>query len=205
MSAQPILALIARLLAKHKLEAILIGNAGAALQGAPVTTVDLDFLIRRTRSNNQKLKALSVDLKATLFRPFYPSSSLVRVMRDTDTLQLDFMTEIHGVKSFEGIRSRAVKIRVDSGAELQVAALPDIIRSKRSAGRPKDLAVIHASKQQPQQPRKPSNRARAKSLAALKKASEIADRQQIAHHLALPVAARMNFLRKRIGLTATAL
>ena len=35
-------------LEKAGLEAVLIGNAGAALQGAPVTTVDFDFFFRRT-------------------------------------------------------------------------------------------------------------------------------------------------------------
>jgi hypothetical protein len=37
MDASPLLARIAELLARHRLEAILIGNAAAALQGAPVT------------------------------------------------------------------------------------------------------------------------------------------------------------------------
>lgn len=48
MNAAPILAHIAQLLAKHRLDAVLIGNAAAALQGAPVTTVDLDFMFRDT-------------------------------------------------------------------------------------------------------------------------------------------------------------
>jgi hypothetical protein len=47
MDAAPILARIVELLERHRLEAILIGNAAAALQGAPVTTIDIDFLFRR--------------------------------------------------------------------------------------------------------------------------------------------------------------
>ena len=43
MDAAPALEEIAQALTEAKLEAILIGNAGAALQGAPVTTVDFDF------------------------------------------------------------------------------------------------------------------------------------------------------------------
>jgi hypothetical protein len=42
MDARPVLFRIARLLAEHGLEAVLIGNAAAALQGAPITTVDFD-------------------------------------------------------------------------------------------------------------------------------------------------------------------
>lgn len=42
-----------------KFDAVLIGNAAAALQGAPVTTVDFDFLFRKTSRKLVKLKALA--------------------------------------------------------------------------------------------------------------------------------------------------
>ena len=59
MDAGPLLTRIAQLLHRHGLEAVLIGNAAAALQGAPVTTVDFDFLIRRTPANVRKLTAIA--------------------------------------------------------------------------------------------------------------------------------------------------
>ncbi len=141
MDAGPILARIAKLLAEHNLEAVLIGNAAAALQGAPVTTVDFDFLFRKTPLNLRKLKALAKSLDAAVMRPFYPAADLYRVIRDEDGLQLDFMTSIHGVRSLASLRSRA--LRVDfSGHVLLVATLADIIRSKRAANRPRDRAVL---------------------------------------------------------------
>lgn len=51
MDARPLLARIARMLKEQDLEAVLIGNAAAALQGAPVTTVDFDFMFRKTPAN----------------------------------------------------------------------------------------------------------------------------------------------------------
>ena len=48
MDARPALFTLARVLHDHGLEAVLIGNAAASLQGAPVTTVDFDFLFRKT-------------------------------------------------------------------------------------------------------------------------------------------------------------
>lgn len=72
------------MLAKRKLEAVLIGNAAAALQGSPVTTQDLDFLFRKTPLNLRKLKRLADDLEAVILHPFYPASGLYRFVRDRD-------------------------------------------------------------------------------------------------------------------------
>lgn len=141
MDAKPILVEIGRHLRAVHLEAVLIGNAAAALQGAPVTTVDFDFLFRKTPRNVTKLKALARALKATIMRPFYPASDLYRVIREDDGVQLDFMASIHGIRSFEGVRDRATLVEIDSVAIL-VASLDDIIRSKRAAARPRDLAVL---------------------------------------------------------------
>jgi predicted nucleotidyltransferase len=141
VNAAPALAEIARSLLEARLEAVLIGNAAAALQGAPVTTVDFDFLFRRTPRNLAKLKIVARRLHAAILRPYYPASDLFRVVRDDDGLQVDFMGTIHGVRSFEGLRDRATSVAID-GAPVLVASLSDIIRSKRAAGRPRDLAVL---------------------------------------------------------------
>src|SRR5207253_2830443 len=57
---------IGRALEHVGLEAVLIGNAAAALQGAPVTTVDFDFLFQKTPRNLRKMKALARVLGATV-------------------------------------------------------------------------------------------------------------------------------------------
>src|ERR1039457_6574206 len=141
MDAYSLLARIAELLERHGLEAVLIGNAAAALQGAPVTTVDFDFLIRRTPANVRKLSAIAGERHAVLMKPHYPVSSLLRISRDDDGLQLDFMGEIDGIRSFEGLRKRALTVPLGD-VPILVAALADIIKSKKAAGRPRDLAVL---------------------------------------------------------------
>ncbi len=141
MDARPTIDEVARVLHEHGLEAILIGNAAAALQGAPVTTVDLDFLIRKTPRNLQKLTAIAKSLGAVLLRPHYPVSGLFRLMRDDDGLQLDFMTVIHGAKSFESLRGKSQSLDL-AGHPLLVAGLEAVIASKRAAGRPRDKAVL---------------------------------------------------------------
>jgi hypothetical protein len=51
VDAEPLLSEVARQLEASHLDAVLIGNAAAALQGAPVTTVDVDFMFRKTPRN----------------------------------------------------------------------------------------------------------------------------------------------------------
>ena len=141
MDAAPLLARIAAVLERHHLEAIVIGNAAAALNGAPVTTIDIDFLFRSTPANLKKLRAIADELNAVIFRPHYPASGLYRLSRDEDGLQLDFMTAIDGVTSFEGLRKRAKRVEFGNVSVL-VADLADIIKSKKAAGRPRDIAVL---------------------------------------------------------------
>ena len=146
MDAQPELALLAKILDEQGLEAILIGNMAAAMHGAPVSTIDIDFYFRSTPRNISKLKAIARSLGAVILCPFYPVSSLFRLQRESDGLQIDFMGRIDGIRSFEGLRRRARFYSVGN-SKILVAALADIVRSKRSAGRPKDRAVLEVLEQ----------------------------------------------------------
>src|SRR5436305_13625258 len=111
MDAAPLLIRVAKALRQHDLEAILIGNSAAALQGAPVTTADIDFFFRKTPASLRKLKAVAHTLEAVILKPFYPVSGLYRIVREEDGLQLDFMAVIDGIRSFEGVRKGRRTIR----------------------------------------------------------------------------------------------
>lgn len=65
---------------------MLIGNAAAAIQGAPVTTLDFDFMFRDTPANLRKLKGVAASLEAVILRQFYPVSKLYRVVDDASGL-----------------------------------------------------------------------------------------------------------------------
>lgn len=141
MNAESLLYQVAKALQKVHLEVILIGNAGAALHGAPVTTLDFDFMFRKTPVNLAKLKQFSSELDAMILRPYYPVSELYRVVNEDRGLQVDFMGQIHGVKSFSSLRSRAEGVPIGNQT-LWLASLDDIIRSKKAAARPRDKAVL---------------------------------------------------------------
>lgn len=141
MNAEPLLNRIAKVFAEHRFEAIMVGNAAAALHGAPVTTLDIDFMFRKTPTNVKKLKAVAKSFRATILKPYYPVSDLFRVVNDEQGLQLDFMSRLHGVNSFEGLRSRSTSVEFGEHS-IMVASLADIIKSKRATGRDRDKAVL---------------------------------------------------------------
>jgi hypothetical protein len=62
-------------------------------------------------------------------------------MRNDDGLQLDFMTTIHGVRSFEALRAQSGAMNFGD-TPLMVASLAAVLASKRAAGRPRDKAVL---------------------------------------------------------------
>jgi len=120
---------------------VMVGNAAAALHGAPVTTPDIDFMFCKTPTNLKKLKAVAQSLGAVILKPFYPVSELLRMVNDDQGLQLDFMSRLHGIRSFEGVRSRVSFVELGDRT-LIIADLSDIIKSKRATGRARDLAVL---------------------------------------------------------------
>ena len=139
VSGEPYLEKILAAFKKHRLEAVLIGNAAAALQGAPVTTDDFDFFFRDTPTNLKKLTAIARGWRTTLEHPYEPLSSLYRI--ETPELKIDMMGYIEGRLSFESVRSRADRLPMRGGT-LLVASLADVVKSKRAAGRPKDRAAL---------------------------------------------------------------
>lgn len=141
MDASPILGEVLKAMNLHRLEAVMIGNAAGALHGAPVTTMDIDFMFRETPLNLRKLKAVAKSLGGVILRPFYPVSKLYRLCNDDRGIQLDFLPVIHGIRSFEGLKARSSEVEI-LGERLLLASLEDIVKSKRSAGRARDLAVL---------------------------------------------------------------
>jgi predicted nucleotidyltransferase len=144
MDAKPTILKIAAALKECKLEAVMIGNAAAALQGAPVTTIDIDFMYRGNEYNKKKIEKLADVLGGTVSQPFI-MSSMLRLQADGG-ICIDFLDTVDGVRSFAGLKSRASKVEFE-GYTVLVADLNDIIKSKEKCGRDKDKAIIELLKQ----------------------------------------------------------
>ena len=122
-----------------RLEAIVVGSVAGILQGAPVTTQDLDLLVRDTPSNRKRIAALGVALGARP-RTITELSPVLRI--DTPAATVDLLFDrLPGNLTFRALRARSVIILLGTETA-RVARLEDVIASKAAAGRPKDLAQL---------------------------------------------------------------
>jgi hypothetical protein len=123
------------------LRALLVGNAAAALHGAPVRPRDLDFLLLDTAAQRRRLVRLARELGAELTRPYFHRALRWHLAWPEGGRGVDFVTGLDGVRD-PGVlfaRAQIVELR---GQPVVVAALSDVLRSKRASGRPRDLAVL---------------------------------------------------------------
>ena len=141
---------VIRSLRKHDVDFVILGASAASAQGAPIGTIDLDLGYRRTRENITRLVAA--------LKPFHPrlrgvdESAAFRfgvqtVRRGcnftmvTDAGDLDILGHITGLGNYNAMTANALTLRM-FGCSVLVMGLEDVIRSKRAAGRAKDIAVL---------------------------------------------------------------
>jgi hypothetical protein len=142
MNVNSILNDVVKALTEFKLEAIIIGNSAAALQGAPVTTIDIDFYIRDSGQSLEKMKNIAEALEAELRISDRAVSRMYQVINAEAGIFLDFLDAPIGMGSFASVRSRSEKIEYPLAGKVYVASLRDVIDSKKKVARAKDLAVI---------------------------------------------------------------
>jgi hypothetical protein len=139
-------------LSDHDVDFVLVGGMAAVLHGSPTVTTDADIVPARTPGNLSRLAGALRDLNARIgsatevdgiaFEPhpdLLASMSMLNLTTRCGDLDLTFTPA--GIGTYEDIRPTAVSFDID-GFIVQVASLDDVIRSKRSADRPKDRAVL---------------------------------------------------------------
>jgi len=137
-----------RALERHRVRSIVIGGFAARLWGSPSLTNDLDICYARERENLAGLAAALVKLKARL----RGVSGKVPFLLDAETLEagdhftfetragnLDILGFPTGSGGFAVLARTAEEMEITKGLRVRVAAIEDLIKMKRAAGRPKDL------------------------------------------------------------------
>ncbi len=137
-------------LAKHEVEAIVIGGVCAVLRGAPVNTFDLDIVPRREPENLTRLLAALEELDAyyreAAHRRLRPSlahlASPGHQLLMTRFGALDVLGTTTGDRSYEDLLPHATEMTLRDDLTVRVLDLPMLIRLKEETNRDKDRVVL---------------------------------------------------------------
>lgn len=122
----------------HGVRYLVIGLGAAVLQGAPVSTQDLDLWFERP--GDDAVRGALADAGGFWITGFglQPPG-----LGGEGLDRLDTVLTAHGLDDFATEYRRSLDMTVD-GIPIKVLPLERVIASKRSTGRPKDLAALPA-------------------------------------------------------------
>lgn len=132
-----------------EVEFVLVGMLAGVVQGAFVTTRDVDVVHRRTSENVARLLEVLHDLDAVYrqdsrgLRPgeshlMGPGHQLLR----TRFGDLDCLGTVDDGRSYDELLPNTVPVQLEGGATTRALSLDELIEVKRRAGRPKDRMHI---------------------------------------------------------------
>ncbi len=139
---------ILRILTRHQVEFVTVGGLAAVFNGAPIVTVDVDILHRRTPDNVERLLAALVELEAVYRndpRNLVPGPSALigpghQLLR-TKHGDLDVLGTIDDTVVYDDVLPDTIQVELGDVHVLSLD-LARVIKAKEFAGRPKDLAVL---------------------------------------------------------------
>lgn len=139
-----------RVLSDHAVRFVVIGGIAGATHGSPSVTQDLDVCYERSAENLKHLAAALGSIHARLRGsdedvPFSLDAKTLAAGDHftfvTDLGDLDCLGIPAGTLGYDDLVKTAIKVDLD-GLVAAVASLDDLIRMKRAAGRPRDLAEL---------------------------------------------------------------
>jgi hypothetical protein len=140
---------ILQLLAAGDVEFVVVGMAAGILQGAPVTTLDLDVVHRRTPDNVARLLRVLAGLDAVYrhdARRLRPQASHLEgpghQLLTTTHGDLDCLGAIDDGRGYEELLRQSTELRLASGLAIRVLGLAALVEIKQRLARPKDLAAL---------------------------------------------------------------
>jgi hypothetical protein len=138
------------LFGRHRVRYILIGGLAGITHGAPIVTQDIDVCYARDRENLEALAAALAEVHAELrgADPGPPFRLDAKTLANgdaftftTDVGAIDILGTPAGTSGYDDLAATAEPFDL-FGHRVLVAAIADIIRMKRAAGRPKDLLAV---------------------------------------------------------------
>jgi len=138
---------ILEVLNKHKVEYIVVGGVAAVMHGAPMTTFDLDALVKVSGANAERLVEALSELEAH-FREHQdllnPTEEDIlaggHLLLMTRAGPLDVLGYIGDNQRYDDLIDASVEIQTTMGP-LRLLNLEELIEHKKRMGRPKDRAA----------------------------------------------------------------
>jgi hypothetical protein len=143
------LAILQRL-REHEIDFIVVGGVCAILQGAPITTFDLDLVHSRESQNVDRLLAaldtLDAHYREPASRGIKPNrshlSSPGHQLLMTCFGPLDLLGAIGSGHDYPNLLSQSVEMEISSKLKVRVLGLSALIKSKEETAGEKDRAVL---------------------------------------------------------------
>ena len=139
-SDEQFLAMLAEVLYKERVEAIIVGNMASILHNAPVTTQDIDILVRGTKIVRARLNKVARALGGIGPLDISDLTSVQKIVGAAVPVDILY-DQISGGLKFESVRARSTRMKFGKYS-IAVASLRDVIKSKTAVNRPKDRAVL---------------------------------------------------------------
>jgi len=141
---------------RHGVRFVVVGAFSAVVQGYPLATQDIDVTPASERENLERIAAALLELGARLQVPVGEGIAFpidAKMLGEatswtlvTDAGPLDLVFAPAGTKGYEDVLQDAVQQEL-RGVPVLLASIPDVIRMKEAADRPKDHAVLPALRQ----------------------------------------------------------
>ena len=137
------------ILCRHRVDFIIVGGVAAVLNGAPISTLDLDIVHSRDDANLGRLLDALVELDAKYrdltgreLRPDRAGlSGAGHHLLITSCGPLDVLGAIGDASTYDSLLADAVERQLN-GHPVKILGLAALIRTKEAAGRDKDRAVL---------------------------------------------------------------
>lgn len=149
MSRSPRYLELLEALARYGVELIVVGGVAAVLEGAPITTLDLDVVYDRRPENLERLatalQSLDARYRDPAGREIRPEPERHRTLRmsllQTDLGPLDVIAEVGEGWTYDDLLPATVVQEV-AGLRVRSLTLPKLIELKELTNRDKDRAML---------------------------------------------------------------
>ena len=141
---------VIRLLGRHGVRYVVIGGLAAVTHGAPIVTQNVDLCYAQDPDNLERLATALAEVHAYLrgADPGLPFRLDARALSKgdaftftTDLGWIDVLATPAGTEGYDDLARTSDTFQL-FGHRVLIAAVDDLMRMKRAAGRPKDLLAI---------------------------------------------------------------